>query len=101
MSSFSKQRFSSYRDIIIKCRAISKWVSAKVFGCDSRKATYANEDKSKKAGRRERKGDENLARYTATPLACGWAGAVFEVNCHLGRSSEAKDRKKKTKKSNV
>ena len=79
MSSFSKQRFSSYRDIIIKCRAISKWVSAKVFGCDSRKATYANEDKSEKAGRRERKGDENKAGYTATPLACGWAGAIFEV----------------------
>ena len=22
---------------------------------------------------------ENKAEYTATPVACGWAGAVFEV----------------------
>ena len=29
----------------------------------------------------------------ATPVACGWAGAVFELPEHLGRSSEAKDRK--------
>ena len=26
--------------------------------------------------------------------ACGWAGAVFELLKHLGKSSEAKDRKK-------
>ena len=25
----------------------------------------------------------NKAGYTATPVACGWAGAVFEVTCHL------------------
>ena len=35
----------------------------------------------------------NKAGYTATPVACGWAGAVFELLEHLGRSSEAKDRK--------
>ena len=26
-------------------------------------------------------------------VACGWAGAVFELLKHLGKSSEAKDRK--------
>ena len=35
----------------------------------------------------------NKAGYTATPVACGWAGAVFELLEHLRRSSEAKDRK--------
>ena len=35
----------------------------------------------------------NKAGYTATPVACGWAGAVFELLKHLGRSGEAKDRK--------
>ena len=35
----------------------------------------------------------NKAGYTATPVACGWAGAVLELLEHLGRSSEAKDRK--------
>ena len=33
----------------------------------------------------------NKTGYTATPVACGWAGAVFELLQHLGRSSEAKD----------
>ena len=42
-------------------------------------------------GQRWRK--QNKAGYTATPVACGWAGAVFELPEHLGRSSEAKDRK--------
>ena len=23
--------------------------------------------------------DENKAGYTATPVACGWAGAIFEL----------------------
>ena len=36
---------------------------------------------------------ENKAGYTATPVACGLTGAVFELLEHLGRSSEAKDRK--------
>ena len=35
----------------------------------------------------------NKAEYTATSVACGWAGAVFELLKHLARSSEAKDRK--------
>ena len=33
------------------------------------------------------------AGYTATLVACGWAGAVFELLKHLGKCSEAKDRK--------
>ena len=37
----------------------------------------------------------NKAGYTATPVACGWAGAVFELLKHLGKCSEAKDRKNK------
>ena len=37
--------------------------------------------------------DLNKAGYTATPVACGWAGAKIEVTHHLGRSSEAKNRK--------
>ena len=35
----------------------------------------------------------NKAGYTATPVACGWAGADLRSLDHLGRSSEAKDRK--------
>ena len=38
-------------------------------------------------------GKENKAGYTASLVACGWAGAVFELLKHLARSSEAKDRK--------
>ena len=36
------------------------------------------------------------AGYTATPVACGWAGAAFEVIKHLGWNSETKDREKHT-----
>ena len=36
---------------------------------------------------------ENKAGYTATSLAYGWAGAIFESLMHLARSSETKDRK--------
>ena len=36
---------------------------------------------------------KNKAGYTATSVACGWAGAVFELLKHLARSTEAKDRK--------
>ena len=35
----------------------------------------------------------NKAGYTATSVACGWAGAVIELLEHLGKSGEAKDRK--------
>ena len=35
----------------------------------------------------------NKAGYTATSVACGWAGAVIESLEHLGKSGEAKDRK--------
>ena len=38
---------------------------------------------------------KDKAGYTATPVACRWAGAVFELLKHLGRSGEAKDRKNK------
>ena len=34
---------------------------------------------------------ENKAEYTATPVACGWAGAYLRSLDRLGRSSEAKD----------
>ena len=27
----------------------------------------------------------NKAGYTATPVACGWAGAVIEVNASFGQ----------------
>ena len=29
--------------------------------------------------------DENKAGYTATPVACGWAGAVIEVKASFGQ----------------
>ena len=35
----------------------------------------------------------NKAGYTATEVACRWAGAIIEVTRSFGRSSEAKDRK--------
>ena len=35
----------------------------------------------------------NKAGYTATPVVCGWAGAVFKLLKHLGKSGKAKDRK--------
>ena len=31
------------------------------------------------------KWNDNKAGYTATSVACGWAGAVFEVTCSLGQ----------------
>ena len=37
--------------------------------------------------------NRNKAGYTATLVACGWAGAVFELLEHFGRCSKAKDRK--------
>ena len=43
-----------------------------------------------KASVRKRK---KKAGYTATPVACGWAGTVFELREHLGKSSDAKDSK--------
>ena len=36
---------------------------------------------------------KNKTGYTATPVACGWAGAVIEVTDYLGRSSDAKNPK--------
>ena len=37
----------------------------------------------------------NKAGYTATPVACGGQGLFLRSLDHLGKSSEAKDRKKK------
>ena len=37
--------------------------------------------------------NKNKAGYTATLVAYGWAGAVSEFLKHLGKCSEAKDRK--------
>ena len=34
---------------------------------------------------------ENKAVYMATEVACGWAGAIFEVTRLFGRSSEVKE----------
>ena len=34
---------------------------------------------------------ENKAGYTATEVACGWAGAIFRSPDYLGRSSEVKE----------
>ena len=62
-------------------------------------------------GRRFRLGKKiALAELMATPVACGWAGAVLKVTCisaagrssetsilghvHIGRSRETKDREK-------
>ena len=41
---------------------------------------------------------KNKAENTIIPIACGWAGAVFELPENLGTSSEAKDRKNIKKK---
>ena len=35
----------------------------------------------------------NKAGYTATTVACGWAGAVFEVTKAFGHEQRAKDRR--------
>ena len=39
---------------------------------------------------------EKKAEYTATPFACGWAGAIFEVTRAFGQ--EQCGQRKKTKK---
>ena len=36
------------------------------------------------------KGMVNKAGYTATPVVCGWAGAVIEVTWAFGREQWAK-----------
>ena len=55
-------------------------------------SSYAVRD-IKKVYHGRKRSDDNKAGYTATSVACGWAGAVFELLKHLARSSEAKDRK--------
>ena len=49
--------------------------------------------RGKRKGRKGNSSNENKAGYTATPVACGRAGAVFHSQEHLGKSSRAKDRK--------
>ena len=34
---------------------------------------------------REKRKKANMAGYTATPVACGWAGATFEVSVAFGQ----------------
>ena len=59
-----------------------------------RKEVRMEERKRKrKKYRKERRKEKNKAGYTATLVACGWAGAVIELLEHLGKSGEAKDRK--------
>ena len=48
-------------------------------------------------GAHEQKTEKNKAGYTATPVACGGQGLFLRSLDHLGRSSEAKDRKKQKK----
>ena len=52
-----------------------------------------NDNEEENNGKTEDNG--NKARYTATPVACGWVGAIFELLEHWGRGSEAKDRNAK------
>ena len=44
--------------------------------------------------------NENKARYTATPVACGWAGAVIEVTRSFGQEQWSQ-KSQKPKKSKV
>ena len=34
--------------------------------------------------------ETNKAGYTATPVACGWAGAIFEAACNSGIETEGR-----------
>ena len=47
----------------------------------------------------KKEADENKARYTATPVACGWAGAVKEkftgVFMQVGLAQKAQKSQKK------
>ena len=40
---------------------------------------------------------KNKTRYMAAPVACEWAGVVFELQKHFGRSSKDKDCRNKVK----
>ena len=54
--------------------------------------------RGKRGGEKGRKKKENKAGYTATPVACGWAGAVFEVTWSLGQEQWGRRPQKKKKK---
>ena len=42
-------------------------------------------EKKKKGGRKKSEVERNKAGYTATEVACGWAGAIFEVTRPFGQ----------------
>ena len=59
-------------------------------------------NKGKKEGGKEeeknrKKKDENKAGYTATPVACGWAGAIFEVSGAFGQEQYSQKPHKRRK----
>ena len=41
---------------------------------------------------------ENKAGYTATPVACGWAGAIFEISGAFGQERYSQKPHKRQKK---
>ena len=40
---------------------------------------------------------DNKAGYTATPVACGWAGAIFEVSGAFGQEQYSQKPQKRQK----
>ena len=44
--------------------------------------------------KREKKINKSKAGYTATPVACGWAGAVIEIIRSFGQMQRGKKNKK-------
>ena len=58
-------------------------------GREKEKLKLGREERKKIMGeKKKRKGttrQENKAGYTATTVACGWAGAVIEVNALFGQ----------------
>ena len=43
--------------------------------------------------KQKKKKKKNKAGYTATEVACGWAGAILRSPDHFGKSSEVKEKK--------
>ena len=41
--------------------------------------------------------EKNKAEYTATPVACGWAGAIFEVSGAFGQEQHSQKPHKRRK----
>ena len=55
--------------------------------------------KKKKLKDKKNEKKKNKAGYTATPVACGWAGAIFEVSGAFGqeRYSQKPHKRRKSK----